>query len=198
VDGFEMALRAIIGQQISVPSARTTLARVIDSVDHGVDGDIPDADCSQPHDQRGEPGAGQGLRGFPTAGEVLALPDGAFRMPAGRRETVRAVARAVDEGRLDLEPGADPGEATRALLAVPGVGAWTAGYVVMRALGDPDVLLHTDVAARRGAANLGIAGNLGSTGNLGITGAGPGGLAAHAERWRPWRSYALIRLWRAS
>jgi AraC family transcriptional regulator of adaptative response / DNA-3-methyladenine glycosylase II len=51
----------------------------------------------------------------------------------------------------------------------------------MRALGDPDVLLHTDAAARRGAANLGIT-----------------GLAAHAERWRPWRSYALIRLWRAS
>jgi AraC family transcriptional regulator of adaptative response / DNA-3-methyladenine glycosylase II len=70
-------------------------------------------------------------------------------------------------------------------MEMPGIGAWTAGYVAMRAIGDPDVFLETDLAVRRGAAALGLP----ST---------PKALEKHAERWRPWRSYALIRLWRAS
>ncbi len=77
----------------------------------------------------------------------------------------------------------DRAEAEKQLLALPGVGPWTAGYVALRALGDPDVFLPTDLGARRGAAALGLPDQ-------------PGPLAEYAARWRPWRSYALIRLWR--
>ena len=113
------------------------------------------------------------------------LPDSAFGMPAARRETIQALAALVADGKIDLEPGADREEAVARLQEVPGIGAWTAGYVAMRAIGDPDVFLPTDLAVRRGAAALGLP----ST---------PSALEAHAERWRPWRSYALIRLWRAA
>jgi AraC family transcriptional regulator of adaptative response / DNA-3-methyladenine glycosylase II len=154
VDGFEMAVRAIVGQQVSVAGARTTLSRLITD-------------------------------GFPSAEVVAGLPDSAFRMPVARRETIRALAQSVADGKLDLEPGSDREETVARLLELPGVGAWTAGYVAMRALGDPDVFLPTDIAVRRGAATLGLPTT-------------PAALAKHAERWRPWRSYALIRLWRAA
>jgi AraC family transcriptional regulator of adaptative response / DNA-3-methyladenine glycosylase II len=104
-------------------------------------------------------------------------------MPVARRESLRALARAVSLGEVDLDPGADRTETVARLTALPGIGAWTAGYVARRAIGDPDVLLHTDLAARRGAAALGLPDS-------------PSALQKHAERWRPWRSYALIRLWR--
>ncbi|WP_088992015.1 DNA-3-methyladenine glycosylase 2 family protein [Micromonospora echinaurantiaca] len=200
VDGFEMAVRAIVGQQVSVTSARTTLTRLLThtqpaptaaaAVDHEVDGELDLRNHRQPHDQHPEGGerpggGGGGLRGFPGAAEVVGLADGAFGMPAGRRETIRALARAVADGELDLDPGGDREEAVRRLLTLPGIGPWTAGYVAMRALGDPDVLLPTDLAVRRGAAALGLPTD-------------PKTLDAYAERWRPWRSYAVIRLWRAA
>jgi AraC family transcriptional regulator, regulatory protein of adaptative response / DNA-3-methyladenine glycosylase II len=158
VDGFEMAVRAIVGQQVSVASARTTLIRLLKHA---------------------------GSTGFPTAATVADLPDEAFGMPAARRTTIRALAERVADGKLDLEPGTDREETVARLQEVPGVGAWTAGYVAMRAIGDPDVFLPTDLAARRGARALGLPD-------------APKALAKHAERWRPWRSYALIRLWRAA
>ncbi|MEU5787802.1 AlkA N-terminal domain-containing protein [Micromonospora purpureochromogenes] len=185
VDGFEAALRAVVGQQVSVRSARTTLTRLLRSaptpqhpVDHEVDGDVDLPNPGQPHDR-------PELRGFLRAEEVAELPDSAFGMPAGRRETVRALARAVASGEIDLDPGGDREEVVRQLTAVPGIGLWTAGYVAMRALGDPDVLLPTDLAVRRGAAALGLPTD-------------PKTLDTHADRWRPWRSYAVIRLWRAA
>ncbi len=159
VDGFETAVRAIVGQQVSVSSARTTLTRLLPAADD--------------------------LVGFPGPEVVADLPDDAFRMPAARRATIRALAQAVADGKLDLDPGADRDESVARLQELPGVGAWTAGYVAMRAVGDPDVFLPTDLAARRGARNLGLPDS-------------PAALAAYAERWRPWRSYALIRLWRAA
>ncbi|MCO1598379.1 helix-turn-helix domain-containing protein [Micromonospora sp. RHAY321] len=183
VDGFELAVRAIIGQQVSVTSARTTLTRLLaarDRVDHEVGGPDGDLEPDQPHDHRGE-----GLRGFPSAEEVLGVPDEGFGMPVGRRETVRTLARAVADGELDLAPGGDREESVRRLLALPGIGPWTAGYLAMRAFGDPDVLLPTDLAVRRGAAALGLPDD-------------PKTLDAYADRWRPWRSYATIRLWRAA
>jgi AraC family transcriptional regulator of adaptative response / DNA-3-methyladenine glycosylase II len=168
VDGFEMAVRAIVGQQVSVASARTTLTRLIRAArpDPGATDDTP------------------GLHGFPPAEIVAELPDTAFGMPVARRDTIKALAQAVASGKLDLEPGADRDEAVARLVELPGVGAWTAGYVAMRAIGDPDVFLPTDVAVRRGARALGLPTE-------------PKALETHAERWRPWRSYALIRLWRA-
>lgn len=125
------------------------------------------------------------VRGFPGAEEVLGLPDAAFGMPVARRETIRTLARAVAAGEVDLEPGGDRTETVRRLTALPGIGPWTAGYLAMRALGDPDVLLPTDLAVRRGAAALGLPHT-------------PTTLDAYADRWRPWRSYAAIRLWRAA
>ncbi|MFC4146132.1 DNA-3-methyladenine glycosylase 2 family protein [Micromonospora mangrovi] len=194
VDGFEMAVRAITTQQISLASARTTLTRLLTAATPTNPGDqeVCVAESApagrKPLDQRGEGGArggGGGLRGFLSAEEVLGLPEGVFGMPAGRREALRGVARAVAEGELDLEPGGDREDAVRRLTALPGIGAWTAGYVAMRALGDPDVLLPTDLAVRRGATALGLPDD-------------PKTLDAYADRWRPWRSYAVIRLWRAA
>ncbi|MEV0805957.1 AlkA N-terminal domain-containing protein [Micromonospora sp. NPDC050200] len=198
VDGFEAALRAVVGQQISVRSARTTLTRLLqsaspvpaptpDPVDQEVSVLESASTVRKLLDQHGQGrgAGGRGVRGFPSAEVVAGLPDAAFGMPAGRRETVRALARAVASGEIDLDPGGDREEVVRRLTAVPGIGAWTAGYVAMRALGDPDVLLPTDLAVRRGAAALGLPTD-------------PKTLDTHAERWRPWRSYAVIRLWRAA
>jgi len=185
VDGFELAVRAVVGQQVSVAAARSTLARLVTAatVPVGHDG-VPATHRSsgeQAHDQRS---AGCAVRPFPSAAEVLALPDAAFGMPAARRETIRAVARAVDAGALDLDPGADRVEQLARFAALPGIGAWTAGYVAIRAIGDPDTFLPTDLGVRRGAATLGLPDH-------------PTTLDAYAARWRPWRSYAVIRLWRA-
>ncbi|MET8264398.1 DNA-3-methyladenine glycosylase 2 family protein [Micromonospora arida] len=180
VDGFEQAVRAIIGQQVSVTSARTTLTRLLSHrVDHEVDEVDEDQSPGQPHDQRGE------LRGFLSAEDLLALPDSGFGMPVGRREALRGLARAVVDGSVDLAAGVDREEAVRRLLALPGIGPWTANYLAMRAFGDPDVLLSSDLAVRRGAAALGLPDTQPT-------------LDRYAERWRPWRSYATIRLWRAA
>ncbi|HEX6498414.1 MAG TPA: AlkA N-terminal domain-containing protein [Micromonosporaceae bacterium] len=175
VDGFEIALRAIIGQQISVRGAGTLLDRLTAAC----------AGRRAPAAPGGAALTGTDLRLFPSPGELLDLPDEAFPMPAARRRTVRALAEAVLRGDLCLDGAADRAETAARLRDVPGVGEWTAGYVAMRALGDPDVLLATDLGVRRGAAALGLPDE-------------PRALTRHAERWRPWRSYALIRLWRTS
>ncbi|MEU1762423.1 AlkA N-terminal domain-containing protein [Micromonospora sp. NPDC005652] len=171
VDGFELAVRAVATQQVSLTSARTTLTRLLA------------ATRSATGTGAGDPA--DGLVAFPGPAEVLAAPDTAFRMPAARRETIRALARTVADGELDLEPGGDREEAVRLLASVPGIGPWTTGYLAMRALGDPDVALTTDLGVRRGAAALGLSDD-------------PKTLSAYADRWRPWRSYATIRLWRAA
>ena len=165
MDGFEMAVRAVVGQQISVAGARTVLARL-------VSGALGPAT----HDD---------LRPFPTGQQVADAPDDAFGMPAARRLTLRRLGIEVAEGRLRLDPAATRAEVWARLLEIPGIGPWTAQYVAMRALRDPDVLLATDLGVRRGAAALGLPDD-------------PVRLAAHAaEYWAPWRSYATIRLWRA-
>jgi len=156
VDGFEVAVRAIVGQQISVAGARRVLGRL-----------VPDS---------GGP--------FPDAGTVAELPDEAFAMPAARRETIRALAKNVAAGELVLDEGADRAGTESALREIPGIGAWTASYVALRALGDPDVFLPTDLAVRRAAGRLGLPTD-------------PAALDDHARRWRPWRSYAVLRLWRS-
>jgi AraC family transcriptional regulator of adaptative response / DNA-3-methyladenine glycosylase II len=209
VDGFEMAVRAVVGQQVSVAGARTTLGRMLRMASGAAVGTVvAGGSATGERAVPGEPAAGKRaalrepaavgeptpipqtdttarLAGFPAADVIAALPDAAFGMPAARRATIRALAEAVADGKLDLDPTADRTETVSRLTELPGIGPWTAGYVAMRAIGDPDVFLPTDLAARRGAEALGLPATAKT-------------LSSYAERWRPWRSYALIRLWRAA
>ncbi|MFN2518565.1 MAG: AlkA N-terminal domain-containing protein [Jatrophihabitantaceae bacterium] len=160
VDGFEMAVRAVVGQQISVSGARTLLGRVATS--HG----------SFAFD--GEP-----WLLFPTA-EAFATADPAtLPMPRTRAATLHCLARALTDGALTLNPGADRASERAALLTLPGVGPWTADHLRMRALADPDVLLAGDLGVSRSASALGVT------------------LADGRGHWAPWRSYATHHLWAA-
>ena len=107
-----------------------------------------------------------------------------LRLPHGAA-TVVGVAAAVADGSLVLDPGRDADGLRAALVARPGVGPWTAGYLAMRIVGDPDELLATDLAVRQGAAALGLPSDV-------------DGLTARAETWKPWRSYAATHLWRVA
>jgi AraC family transcriptional regulator, regulatory protein of adaptative response / DNA-3-methyladenine glycosylase II len=167
-DGFELAVRAVIGQQVSVPGARTVAGRLVRAA-----GELLPAPF----------GAVTHL--FPTPAALVELAEddpGAFSMPAARRRAVVALAQAVDAGVVVIDPGADPAELRRSLVALPCVGPWTAEYVAMRALRDPDAFMPTDLGIRRGAVALGLPDE-------------PTHLREMTERWRPWRSYAMAHLW---
>jgi AraC family transcriptional regulator, regulatory protein of adaptative response / DNA-3-methyladenine glycosylase II len=167
-DGFELAVRAVIGQQVSVPGARTVAGRLVLAAGEPVPAAV---------------GAVTHL--FPTPAALVELAErdpGAFSMPAGRRRALVALARAVDAGDVVIDPGADPAELRRSLVALPGIGPWTAEYVAMRALRDPDAFMPTDLGIRRGAVALGLPDD-------------PARLRELTEHWRPWRSYAMAHLW---
>jgi len=167
-DGFELAVRAVIGQQVSVPGARTVAGKLVQA-------------CG---DTLPEPNGGV-THLFPTPAALVELArrdPGAFSMPAGRRRALVALAEAVEAGDVVIDPGAGPAELRRSLVALPGIGPWTAEYVAMRALRDPDAFMPTDLGIRRGAAALGLADD-------------PASLTALTEAWRPWRSYAMAHLW---
>ena len=122
---------------------------------------------------------------FPTPAALVELAErdpGAFPMPAGRRRALVALAQAVDAGDVVIDPGADPGELRASLVALPGIGPWTAEYVAMRALRDPDAFMPTDLGIRRAAVALGLPDD-------------PAHLRQLTEHWRPWRSYAMAHLW---
>jgi AraC family transcriptional regulator of adaptative response / DNA-3-methyladenine glycosylase II len=165
IDGFEMAARAIVGQQISVVAARTLMGRLAALLGEPLATDV-----------------GSLRVAFPRPEAVAASTLNGLGMPAARLATLRGLARAVCDGHLDLSPGADR-EATRAtLLAIRGVGPWTADYVAMRGLADPDAFLPSDLVIRQ---------VLGDT-------AGPLTTRAAEQRsqcWRPWRAYAVAHLW---
>jgi AraC family transcriptional regulator of adaptative response / DNA-3-methyladenine glycosylase II len=103
-------------------------------------------------------------------------------MPAGRRRALGALSAAVADGGLTIDPGADPAELDAALQTIDGIGPWTAAYVTMRAVGDPDAFLPTDLGVRRALQQLGLPDD-------------PAGATARAAAWRPWRAYALCHLW---
>jgi AraC family transcriptional regulator, regulatory protein of adaptative response / DNA-3-methyladenine glycosylase II len=102
-------------------------------------------------------------------------------VPAARAEALRGLARGLDS-RISLDPGSDRDEVERQLLGLRGIGPWTVSYVAMRALGDPDAFLPTDLGVRQAIQRFGRAGDKRS-------------VAAVAERWRPWRAYATQHLW---
>ena len=168
VDGPEILIRALVGQQVSVAAARTALGKLAQAVDERAEGAED----------------GPALL-FPSPDGIAALgPDDI----AGPRKRAAAIANAAADmatGRLAVHAGRRTSEVTADLVARPGIGAWTAGYVAMRVLGDPDVLLTGDLALRHGAAALGLPDDLAA-------------LHQAAERWRPFRSYAGMYLWRAA
>ncbi len=165
VDGDELALRAVLGQQISVPAATTLAARLVAA--HGQPLERPVDGITHL---------------FPTAAAIAGVDPAALAMPGARARALIGLAGALARGEVRLDPGADRAEAERALLALPGIGPWTVAYVAMRALGDADAFLPTDLGVRRGLEALGHDGR-------------PVVTAAIAERWRPYRAYAVQHLW---
>lgn len=163
MDGFEMAVRAIVGQQVSVAGARATLGKLAARLG----APLPTSDSALTHE-------------FPSA-ETVAEGDLDGLMPQARAASLRTLARVVASGELALDPSADRDETRARLLALPGVGPWTAEYIAMRALGDPDAWPGTDLGLKQAAERLGIA--------------SPKEIAARADAWRPWRSYAAQHLW---
>lgn len=164
VDGAETAVRTVIGQQVSVAGARTVAGRIVS--DHGRRIDSPVAGLTHL---------------FPDPAALAALDPASLPMPRARGRALVGLAAALADGTVVLDRGPDRDDVRRALLALPGIGPWTADYVAMRALGHPDVFLHADLAIRRVLADM--------------AGSVDAGSEADPERWRPWRSYALMHLW---
>ncbi|MCT2087572.1 helix-turn-helix domain-containing protein [Microbacterium enclense] len=167
MDAGEMLLRAMIGQQISVASARTMQGRL--SAELGETTDV----------------GGTALTLFPDPEVIAARGFDVLRGPEARRRAIVGAAAALADGSLALGPGDDGVEQRARLVAMRGIGPWTADYVRMRVLGDPDVLLPGDVAARAGAAALGLPFD-------------PAGFTTWSERLAPWRSYAMAHYWYAA
>lgn len=169
VDGAEQAVRAVLGQQVSVAAARTVTAKLVATYGSPLPSELV----------RSAPGSP--THSFPPM-DVLAGAEPDLPIPAARRRTIAALAAAVVDRTLSLDIGADRRQAAEALLRLPGVGPWTAAYVSMRALGDPDVFCATDLGVRHALEQLGAATH-------------PAAVSERARAWAPWRSYALHHLW---
>ena len=165
LDAHELALRAVLGQQVSVAAAVTAAGRAV-------------ALFGTPLE---EP-SGSLTHLSPSVADVIAADLSGLKMPAARRTAFGRLAEALTAGEIALLAGADRTETYERLVALPGIGPWTASYTCMRALGDPDAFLAGDLGARRGAAALGLPETTRA-------------LEAHSERWRPWRAYGLQYLW---
>ncbi len=162
----ELCVRAILGQQISLAGAATAASRLV-------------ARLGEP---LGELAHGEVTHLFPAAAALAAVDPSSLAMPGARARSLTTLAAALDSGELVLRRGGDPARARAQLLALPGVGPWTADYVVMRVLGDHDVFLPTDLGVRRALEGAGAP-------------ADPRSVTERARRWRPLRSYALQYVW---
>ncbi|MFG3408740.1 AlkA N-terminal domain-containing protein [Streptomyces sp. NPDC048142] len=165
VDGAEFAVRAVLGQQVSTAAARTHAARLVTA--HGVPVDDPEGGLTHL---------------FPTPEALAGLDPEALALPRTRRTTLTTLVAALAEDRLRLDTDTDWEQARAELAALPGFGPWTVESIAMRALGDPDAFLPTDLGIRRAAERLGLP-------------ATPAALTARAAGWRPWRAYAVQYLW---
>ncbi|WP_372477273.1 DNA-3-methyladenine glycosylase 2 family protein [Nocardia australiensis] len=159
LDGPELLLRTMIGQQISVSAAATHTARLVEALGERVDGPVPLL--------------------FPTPTTIAERGAEVLTGPARRIRSIIGAAEAVASGDLVLHQGRTAADLRRDLLALDGIGPWTADYVTMRLLADPDVLLDTDLVVRQGATQLG----------LDLT---------DSARYGPWRSYLSMQLWKAA
>ena len=165
VDGEEMAIRVVLGQQVSTAAARTHAGRLAER--YGT----PVADP-----------AGGLTRLFPTAVALGELDPEHLSLPRKRRDTLVALVGALADGSVCLDAGADRERARRQLSVISGIGPWTLDMIAMRALGDPDVMSTNDIGLIKGAGKLGLPTT-------------PRGLAHRSRRWQPWRSYAVQYLW---
>ena len=170
VDGNELALRAVLGQQVSVAAARRLGARLVTA--YGKPLERPD---------------GALTHCFPAAETLAAADPAALPMPRARGRALTGLATALASGELSLDPGAERDRAEVQLLALPGIGPWTASYIRMRALADPDAFLPGDVGVLDALSSLG---SVPAQRRQAAKQA-----AALAESWRPWRSYAVHHLW---
>jgi len=164
VDGDEVAVRAVLGQQVTVVAARTVATRLAHELGTPLDRPV-----------------GSLTHLFPTAEALARLDPATLPMPRSRATALVTLCRALADGDLALDRGPDRDDVRRRLVAVPGIGPWTADYIALRALGHPDVFLPTDVGVRHALTGLG---------------ADPARAAELSDDWRPWRSYALMYLWR--
>jgi AraC family transcriptional regulator of adaptative response / DNA-3-methyladenine glycosylase II len=163
--GFELAVRAVLGQQVTVVGARTLAARI-----------------AAAHGTALATGEGTVTHLFPSAA-VLARADlGGLGLTGARATALGTLARAVAAGELDLEGGQAPEQVRSRLLELPGIGPWTADYVLLRALGEPDAFPAGDLGLRRA---LGAPGQPLTARDL----------EERAKAWRPWRGYAALLLW---
>ncbi len=167
VDESELAVRMFLGQQVSTKAARTQAGRLVSAYGRPVTD------------------AGGGLsRTFPSVDQLVQIDPDRLAMPAARRQSLLALIRALAERDLVLDPGVDWTAARARLLALPGIGPWTAEMIAMRGLGDPDAFPASDLGVRAAARRVGLPGD-------------PRTLAEISARWRPWRSYATQYLWTA-
>jgi AraC family transcriptional regulator of adaptative response / DNA-3-methyladenine glycosylase II len=164
-DPNELAIRAVLGQQVSLAGAATLAGRLV-------------ADCGEPLVRP----VGAVTHLFPTAERIAALDPDRLAMPASRRRAVLGLAAALASARVVLDPDGDQAAIRTELLALPGIGPWTVEYIAMRALRDPDAFMATDLGVRHALERMGVDGS-------------PRAALAHAERWRPYRSYALQHVW---
>jgi AraC family transcriptional regulator of adaptative response / DNA-3-methyladenine glycosylase II len=168
VDGTELLVRAILGQQVSVAGAATVAGRLAAAVGSGT-GRLPVSDAA--------------VRVvFPSAAELAAIDPSTLPMPRARGRCLVGACAAIAAGDLDVDLGADRDRLAAELQRLPGIGPWTAQYVLMRALGDPDVFMPTDLGVRQALERLGAD-------------PAPAAAADQAKRFSPWRSYALHHLW---
>ncbi|MFD8969764.1 AlkA N-terminal domain-containing protein [Streptomyces sp. NPDC059568] len=165
VDAAEFAVRAVLGQQVSTAAARTHAARLVTA--HGVPVEDPEGGLTHL---------------FPAPEALAALDPEALALPRTRRTTLISLVAALADGSLRLGTDSDWEQVRKRLTALPGFGPWTVEAIAMRALGDPDAFLPTDLGVRRAAGRLGLP----ST---------PAALTRRAAAWRPWRSYAVQYLW---
>lgn len=164
-DPDEFAVRAVLGQQVSTAAARTHAARLVAA--HGEPVDDP---------------AGGLTHLFPSPQALAALDPETLAFPRSRRTTLTGLIDALVRGTVDLGIGGDWERARARLAELPGFGPWTVEVIAMRALGDPDAFIPTDLGVRTAARELGLP-------------ATPAALTAASARWRPWRSYAVQYLW---